>query len=86
MRFLLDLYKDWIFAYRIAVRKYPGLPMHFCGATLFVALSAALSTLVPYLLRETTNALSVDATLGATAMPVILAAAYVLAWTTARSF
>ncbi|MEC3768049.1 ABC transporter ATP-binding protein [Cupriavidus sp. SS-3] len=86
MRFLLDLYKDWIFAYRIAVRKYPGLPMHFCGATLFVALSAALSTLVPYLLRETTNALSVDATLGATAMPVILAAAYGLAWTTARAF
>ncbi|SPA38594.1 putative ABC transporter, ATP-binding and permease component [Cupriavidus taiwanensis] len=86
MRFLLDLYKDWIFAYRIAVRMYPALPIHFCGATLFVALSAALSTLVPYLLRETTNALSVDATLGATGMPVILAAAYGLAWTTARAF
>ncbi|MCO4892191.1 ABC transporter ATP-binding protein/permease [Cupriavidus sp. WGtm5] len=86
MRFLLDLYKDWIFAYRIAVRMYPALPIHFCGATVFVALAAALSTLVPYLLRETTNALSVDATLGATGMPVILAAAYGLAWTTARAF
>ncbi|WP_240988837.1 ATP-binding cassette domain-containing protein [Cupriavidus taiwanensis] len=82
----MDLYKDWIYAYRIAVRKYPALPIHFCGATLFVALSAALSTLVPYLLRETTNALSVDATLSATGMPVILAAAYGMAWTTARAF
>lgn len=85
MRFLLDLYKDWIFAYRIAVRKYPALPTHFCGATLFVALSAALSTLVPYLLRETTNALSIDATLTATGMPVILAAAYGLTWTASRA-
>ncbi|WP_265919680.1 6TM ABC transporter family protein [Cupriavidus nantongensis] len=81
----MDLYKDWIFAYRIAAGKYPALPIHFFGATLFVALSAALSTLVPYLLRETTNALSVDATLSATGMPVVLAAAYGLTWTTARA-
>ncbi len=85
MRFLLDLYKDWIFAYRIAVRKYPALPIHFCGATLFVALCAALSTLVPYLLREATNALSVEAPHSATGSPVFLAAAYGLAWTTARA-
>lgn len=86
MRFLADLYKDWIFAYRITVGKYPALPIHFCGATLFVTLAAALSTLVPYLLREATNALSVDATHSATGSPVLLAAAYGLAWTTARAF
>jgi ATP-binding cassette subfamily B protein len=86
MRFLLDLYKDWILAYRITVRKYPALPIHFCGATLFVALCAALSTLVPYLLGEATNALSVEARHSATGSPVLLAAAYGLAWTTARAF
>ncbi|WP_439683596.1 ABC transporter transmembrane domain-containing protein [Cupriavidus oxalaticus] len=86
MSFLLDLYKDWILAYRITVRKYPALPIHFCGATLFVALCAALSTLVPYLLREATNALSVDATHSDTGSPLLLAAAYGLAWTSARAF
>ncbi|SOY50579.1 ABC-type transporter, ATPase and permease components [Cupriavidus taiwanensis] len=53
---------------------------------LFVALCAALSTLVPYLLREATNALSVDAAHGAIGYPLLLAAAYGLAWTTARAF
>ncbi|SOY50689.1 putative ABC transporter, ATP-binding and permease component [Cupriavidus taiwanensis] len=86
MRFLLDLYRDWIFAYRITVRKYPDLPLHFCAATLFVALCAALSTLVPYLLREATDSLSVDASHSATGAPLLLAAAYGLAWTAARAF
>lgn len=86
MRFLLDLSKDWLFAYRITVKKYPALPIHFCGATLFVALCAALSTLVPYLLREATNALSVDARQNASSLPLLLAAAYGLVWTAARVF
>lgn len=86
MRFLLDLYKDWIFAYRITVIKYPALPIHFCAATLFVALCAALSTLVPYLLREATDALSVDASQSAAGAALLLAGAYGLAWTAARAF
>ncbi|WP_454734802.1 hypothetical protein [Cupriavidus necator] len=60
--------------------------LHFIGATLFVALVAGLSTLVPYLLRQATNALSMDAAHRAAGSAVLLAGAYRLAWTAAHAF
>ncbi|MFS8976886.1 hypothetical protein PO002_20650 [Cupriavidus necator] len=86
MQFVADLYKDWVFAYRITVSRYPALPLHFIGTTLFVALVAGLSTLVPYLLRQATNALSMDAAHRAAGSAVLLAGAYGLAWTAAHAF
>ncbi|MGY2492750.1 ATP-binding cassette domain-containing protein [Cupriavidus sp. CP313] len=86
MRFAAALCKDWIFAYKITLGGYRALPLHFLGATLFVAFVAGLSTLVPYLLRETTNALSMDGARQAGGYAVLFAGAYGLAWTTAHAF
>lgn len=86
MRFAAALFKDWIFAYRITRGRYRALPVHFLGATLFVAFVAGLSTLVPILLREATNALSVDGAHRPEGYAVLLAGAYGLAWTAAHAF
>ncbi|WP_316153045.1 ABC transporter ATP-binding protein [Cupriavidus sp. BIC8F] len=86
MQFIAQLFKDWLIAYRITASRYQALPMHFIGATLFVAFVAGLSTLVPYLLRQATNALSMNAAHRATGSAVMLAGAYGLAWTAARAF
>ncbi|MGY2491958.1 ATP-binding cassette domain-containing protein [Cupriavidus sp. CP313] len=86
MRFAAVLFKDWIFAYKITVARYRALPVHFIGATLFVAVVAGLSTLVPYLLREATNALSVDGAQRPEGYAIVLAGAYGLAWTASSAF
>jgi ATP-binding cassette subfamily B protein len=86
MQFVVDLFKDWLIAYRMTLSGYRAMPAHFIGATLFMALVAGLSTLVPYLLRQTTNALSTDDAHRHSASIVLLAGAYGLTWTASHAF
>ena len=85
MPFAAELIRDYVTAYRITVGRYSRLPVHFIGATLIMALVAALYTLVPYLLRQATNALSVDATHRYAATAIVLAGTYGLTWTVAHA-
>jgi ATP-binding cassette subfamily B protein len=86
MRFLAELLKDYLLAYRITLKGYRALPAHFVVASLFMALVTALYTLAPYLLRQATNVLSSgDARRDAVSV-LALAGAYGLAWTAARAF
>ncbi|RKP46967.1 ATP-binding cassette domain-containing protein [Trinickia fusca] len=83
---VIEPFKDWISAYRITTRSYRKLPMHFIGATLFMVLLTGIYTLVPYLLRQTTNALSMDDVHRHATSAVLLAGAYGLAWMAAHVF
>ncbi|SDV51653.1 ATP-binding cassette domain-containing protein [Chitinasiproducens palmae] len=85
MRFFIELLGDWLRAYRLAVRRYPALPVHFVGASAFVALVAALAAAVPYLLREATNLLSTQDAATRAQDAILLAGAYGLAWTAAQA-
>ncbi|KVZ46917.1 multidrug ABC transporter ATP-binding protein [Burkholderia ubonensis] len=85
MPFVTELLDDYVTAYRITVSRYPRLPVHFMLATLFMALVATLYTLVPYLLRLATNALSLGAVHGYAASAVVLTGAYGVTWTIAHA-
>jgi hypothetical protein len=52
MRFVAELIKDYIIAYRITVSRYRALPIHFIAATLFMGFVTGFYTLVPYLLSS----------------------------------
>ncbi len=72
--------RDYVRGYYIAAKHYPRLTLHFAGASLFVVVIATINTLVPYLMRETVNALSrPDATMSA----LLLAGAYGVCWSVA---
>jgi ATP-binding cassette subfamily B protein len=86
MRFVIELIKDYVFAYCITVRRYRALPIHFVAASIFMALVTGLYTLVPYLLRQATNALSADHVHLHSTSALVLSGTYGLAWTAARAF
>ncbi|AOK31582.1 multidrug ABC transporter ATP-binding protein [Burkholderia singularis] len=85
MPFVLELFNDYATAYRITASRYPRLAAHFVLATLLMAGISALYTLVPYLLRQATNALSIADAHRYPALAVILALAYGLTWTAAHA-
>ncbi len=85
MRFIAELIKDYVFAYRITARRYPALPVHFIATTLFMAFLTGLYTLVPYLLRQATNALSAETIHQYGASALLLSGAYGLTWTAAHA-
>lgn len=84
MRFIAELIKDYIVAYRITARRYRALPVHLVATSLFMVLATGLYTLVPYLLRQATNALSVE-TIQYGASALVLSGAYGLTWTAAHA-
>ncbi|WP_206995537.1 ATP-binding cassette domain-containing protein [Trinickia mobilis] len=83
MQFIRELLTDYITAYRTAVKNYKALPVHFVASTLFMLAVTGLDALVPYLLREATNALSAGEHRHAITA-ILLAGAYGLCWTAAR--
>jgi ATP-binding cassette, subfamily B, bacterial len=85
MNFIIEVFEDWCHGYRIVVRRYPRLPWHFGGATFFLVLVAALSTLVPWLLRQATNALAAGVANSATDSAMFFALAYGFAWTASHA-
>ncbi|MFJ2995502.1 ATP-binding cassette domain-containing protein [Pandoraea sp. NPDC087047] len=87
MSFLAELCVGYVAAYRIVVRRYPSLAWHFFLASLLMVAMATLSAMVPYMMRETINALSIAARpdlSGNTA--ILLAVGYGACWTGARIF
>ncbi|MEX3963205.1 ATP-binding cassette domain-containing protein [Paraburkholderia sp. EG286B] len=84
MSFPLELVREYIAAYRIAVSHDKALPARFAAATLIMIAVVALESAVPWLLRESTNALSVERAPGFGGAAVTLAGVYGLCWTAAR--
>jgi ATP-binding cassette subfamily B protein len=78
--------RDYAFAYCITVGRYRSLPLHFVAASVFMTFVTGLYTLVPYLLRQATNALSADHVHRYSASALVLAGAYGLTWTAAHGF
>lgn len=86
MRFIIELVRDYHFAYRVTANNYRSLPVNFVAASLFMGFVTALYTAVPYLLREATNALSSEQAHGHAVSALVLAGAYGAIWTAAHAF
>lgn len=85
MALAYPLMADYSRAYRLVKTRYPALNLHFLGATCFLALLAGLATAVPYLLRQTINALTLAAPSTPSWVIILLAGSYGVCWTAAHT-
>jgi ATP-binding cassette subfamily B protein len=86
MNFIINIAKDYKIGYTITASNYRNINPHLAITVFFILLISFLDALVPFILRETTNNISIKEHGEYGSIAILLAGAYGLCWTSARIF